>query len=96
MSKKREKSAGGVVILHPRDNVAVAIREIKEGEDLYLQKNDSRIQLRVRNRIPLGHKVSLTKIEKEKPVIKYGETIGKAIKDIGAGEHVHVHNLSDH
>jgi len=27
------------------------------------------------------------------PVIKYGEVIGRATKDIGEGTHAHVHNI---
>lgn len=47
----------------------------------------------MRQPIPFGHKLALGKIEKRKAVIKYGEEIGRAIEDIDAGQHVHIHNV---
>ena len=40
-----------------------------------------------------GHKYALCDIKKGENVIKYGNPIGHATKDIKAGEHVHSHNL---
>ncbi len=31
-------------------------------------------------------------IQLPEPIIKYGESIGRAVQPIGCGEHVHVHN----
>ena len=42
--------------------------------------------------IPFGHKAALRAISQGEPVIKYGVAIGRATRDIGTGEHVHVHN----
>lgn len=44
--------------------------------------------------VPFGHKVALAPIRKGEPVIKYGVAIGRATRDIAAGEHVHVHNCA--
>lgn len=44
--------------------------------------------------VPFGHKVALRPIAAGEPVIKYGIPIGRATRDIAAGEHVHVHNCS--
>jgi (2R)-sulfolactate sulfo-lyase subunit alpha len=55
--------------------------------------NNSTLRLKSRMAIPIGHKVALTDIKKGATVWKYGEDIGKAVVDIGKGEHVHVHNL---
>jgi (2R)-sulfolactate sulfo-lyase subunit alpha len=55
--------------------------------------NNSSLRLKSRMAIPIGHKVALTDIKKGDTVIKYGEDVGKAVADIGKGEHVHVHNL---
>lgn len=46
--------------------------------------------------IPAGHKFALKDISKGEPVIKYGEIIGRATKNIAEGEWVHVHNLKSH
>lgn len=42
--------------------------------------------------IAFGHKVALEFIAAGQPVVKYGQPIGHATRDIRAGEHVHVHN----
>jgi len=47
----------------------------------------------VRDDIPYGHKIALTDIKAGEHIMKYGESIGAASRDISAGEHVHVHNM---
>jgi altronate dehydratase small subunit len=44
-------------------------------------------------RIPFGHKFAVRDIGKGELVLKYGEPIGVATMDIGAGSYVHVHNV---
>jgi hypothetical protein len=43
--------------------------------------------------IPPGHKLALAPIQKGAKIIKFGVPIGSATRDIGLGEHVHVHNV---
>jgi altronate dehydratase len=43
--------------------------------------------------IPRGHKVATADIKKGDGIIKYGERMGHATKDITRGEHVHTHNV---
>ncbi len=43
--------------------------------------------------IPAGHKFALRDIHEGEAVVKYGDPIGVAIRDIAQGEHVHTHNL---
>lgn len=43
--------------------------------------------------VPYGHKIAVRDIKKGELIIKYGEEIGAATKDILKGEYVHVHNL---
>ena len=74
-----------IIKLNPDDNVAVAVRELKTGETIH--------DIRAKNMIPKGHKIALIDIVKGLPVIKYAQIIGYAGIDIGAGEHVHIHNL---
>ena len=40
-----------------------------------------------------GHKYARRNIVKGENIIKYGQPIGHATEDIGAGEHVHTHNV---
>ena len=76
----------GLLILNPKDNVAVAIRELPSGHPL---PGGLSVGARI---IPPGHKVSIKPIKKGEPVVKYGQIIGMAGNDITPGEHVHVHN----
>ena len=84
---------GKAVILSQKDNVATALAELKEGEELKLTIADEDVPVKLRRAIPFGHKFSLRRIPKGKPVIKYGETIGTATENIAPGDHVHVHNV---
>jgi len=75
--------------IHSRDNVAVAVEDLKAGETL----NIDNVQVTCRNKIPRGHKFALRSIEAGSSIIKYGYPIGTALQNIEAGEHIHVHNL---
>ena len=73
--------------LHDEDNVAVAMADLKIGENL---TNEIRVES---ERVPRGHKVSIRRILKGESVYKYGQVVGEALQEIKPGEHVHVHNL---
>ncbi|MCC6856964.1 MAG: altronate dehydratase [Bryobacterales bacterium] len=47
----------------------------------------------VKDPVPAGHKVALTKIARGEIVRRYGEVIGRATQAIEPGEHVDLHNL---
>jgi altronate hydrolase len=78
------------VHLRPEDNIAVAARNLEPGVEI--QWSGSR--LTPSKRIGLGHKIALRPIKKGEAITKYGQIIGFAGRDIDAGEHVHVHNVS--
>ena len=69
----------------PRDDVAVALRDLAPGEQT---------GVRVAEAIPKGHKMALRPIRAGEPVRKFGFPIGRALTDIAAGAHVHSHNLA--
>ncbi len=75
--------------IHPQDNVAVALEEIRAGD----QVRCGQIELTAQDDIPKGHKIALRGIPKGAPVVKYGNTIGMAGEDIPAGGWVHTHDL---
>src|ERR1700733_15178657 len=77
------------VHLRPEDNIAVAARPLSAG--LAFQHDDGVVT--VSGRIGLGHKVALAPIRKGQAVLKYGQIIGFASKDIAPGDLVHVHNI---
>ena len=73
------------MLLHPNDNVGLALTKIKENcsfENVIAQEN-----------IPAGHKIALAEIQKGEPVRKYNQTIGFASEKINTGDHVHTHNI---
>jgi (2R)-sulfolactate sulfo-lyase subunit alpha len=43
--------------------------------------------------IPLGHKIAMNDLNEGDTILKYGHDIGKVVKSIKKGEHVHVHNV---
>ena len=47
----------------------------------------------INEKIDSGHKFALKDINKNENIIKYGETIGRATRDIKKGDYVHVHNV---
>ncbi|MCL5743306.1 MAG: altronate dehydratase family protein, partial [Acidobacteria bacterium] len=76
--------------LHASDNVAVARVPLSPGASLEI----GGMALAVREAVPAGHKIALARIRAGEFVRRYGETIGRATRDIEAGSHVHVHNLA--
>ena len=82
-----------VLRIHPKDNVAVALHDLAEGEPLEIAAPDMEPGVVAQSAIPFGHKTALTSIAKGETVIKYGAPIGVTTEDIAPGQHVHVHNL---
>jgi altronate dehydratase len=77
-------------VISDRDNVATALEPLEPGRVLEL----TGASVTVREEIPRGHKVALSRIAAGEAVIKYGSPIGLASADIEAGGHVHTHNVS--
>lgn len=85
------------MIIDEKDNVAVAIEPVKTGDTLIWRDHAGNFRtLKAVGDIPIYHKFARTDIPKGQPVVKYGEHIGLAARDIKAGEHVHVHNVENH
>lgn len=79
-----------VMVVDDKDNVAVALHPIPELERVTLP--DGRVILSAQH-IPQAHKIAIRPIAKGETVIRYGEAIGYATKEIAQGELVHMHNL---
>lgn len=43
--------------------------------------------------VPHGHKIALKPLPGGADVVKYGVVIGRLVRPVAAGEHVHIHNL---
>jgi altronate hydrolase len=78
-----------IVILHGNDNVAVALDAL--APDVPIDVHGA--PRRPADAIPAGHKVATAPIARGDAIVKCGQPIGVALRDIAAGEHVHVHNV---
>jgi len=79
-----------VIVINEKDNVAVALLDIAAGAEVVLPDGG---RFEAVNDVPYSHKVALIDIAEGGPVIKYGESIGEAAREIRKGECVHTHNL---
>ena len=85
-----------LIIHDEKDNVGVVVIETtKKGQDCsaWIMENDDSTKIQSKNEIPLGHKIAMTDLSEGDAIIKYGHDIGKVVKAIKKGEHVHVHNV---
>lgn len=71
--------------INDKDNVAVALKELKKGEIID--------NIKLLDDIPFGHKVLLNDLKNGENIIKYGNPIGHLTIDCKKGEHIHEHNL---
>lgn len=77
------------------DNVAtIFANEIIKDMDVEVRdkKGNSEI-IKVLGNVPYGHKIALIDIHTGEKIIKYGEVIGVATKEIKKGDYVHTQNL---
>jgi altronate hydrolase len=77
------------LIINSKDNVAVALRDLKKGEIVSVA---GRV-LKLRTDIPKRYKFALKDFGAGDQVIKYGYSIGTAVRKIAAGALVHVEEV---
>ena len=82
------QAADIVIRLNPADDVVIARVDVPNGT-LLVKEN-----VRANVLIPAGHKIATRAVAAGKPVRRYNQIIGFATRDIKAGDHVHVHNVS--
>ena len=82
------------IVLNSKDNVATALADLAAGDSVALEIDKRPVSVKLVNPIQFGHKFSLLDIKAGSSILKYGEAIGEATKDIKKGEHVHVHNVA--
>jgi altronate dehydratase small subunit len=81
------------IVVDEHDSVATALADLAAGEVLLVAIGGQECRVDLTTPIAFGHKLALTAIAAGDPVVKYGEAIGRATRAIGAGDHVHLHNL---
>ena len=85
-----------IIIHDKKDNVGVVVVEkTSQNQDCncWIMETDDSVMIQSKNEIPLGHKIAMTDLKEGDTIIKYGHDIGKVVKAIKKGEHVHVHNV---
>ena len=56
-------------------------------------ENDKSVSIQSKDEITLGNKIAMADLNEGDTILKYGHDIGKVVKNIKKGEHVHVHNV---
>jgi len=82
-----------LLVINSLDNVGNAIEDIKAGQEAAYLMEQKKYVLKAKDDVPFGFKMAICDIYKGQDILKYGEPIGKACKDIRKGQLVHVHNL---
>jgi altronate hydrolase len=85
MTETLARPAPRTLVLNDNDNVAVALSTLEVGAD-------TPEGVKVLKRVPKGHKFATKVIPTGGAVVKFGQIIGFATKDIPPGEWVHEHN----
>lgn len=78
------------------DNVVVAIEPIRKGEAVTYICQGAVRSFQALEDVTIYHKLACRDIAGGEAVVKYGEHIGIAGRNILTGEHVHVHNVVSH
>ena len=81
------------IIIKEQDNVATALRDIQPNEEIMAGVGDEARPFVVQEFISYGHKFSVKDIAPGENILKYGEVIGRATREIRAGTHAHIHNI---
>jgi len=84
------------IIHDKKDNVGVKKKKKitpKQDCKCWIMENDSSVNIQSADEIPLGHKIAMIDLKEGDTILKYGHDIGKVVKAIKKGQHVHVHNV---
>lgn len=90
-----EQTMVKAIRLNVRDQVATVLGDATSGEDIkvYSQDMEKLTEVKALQKIPFGNKVALEDIEKDITLYKGGYPIGYVVKNIKAGDLVHVQNV---
>ena len=78
-----------MLIIHSMDNVGIVLEDVGKGSEAVFRD----IRIIAQEDIEFAHKIALKDIAVGEEIIKYGESIGYALKRIRKGEWIHVHNI---
>ena len=81
------------IMVGNRDNVATALRNLEQGESIRIDSGNIEGEVTLTESISQGFKVALQNIDEGQSIVKYGEVVGLATRNIDKGSCVHVHNI---
>ncbi len=81
------RSKSNTIRLNPGDNVVIALAPLEPGQEIPEEN------ITCHEAIPASHKVGTRPIAKGEAILKYGQIIGFASRNIIPGEHVHTRNM---
>jgi len=81
------------LVIDETDNVAVALTDLKIGDNCLVRFNDRIEYIKVLEDITFGHKFAILDIGKDESVLKYGEEIGRMSLFVQKGGYIHNHNM---
>ena len=80
--------------IHADDNVATLLDDVPVAGEVRVLGHAAETSIAASGPIKLGHKIALAEIASGQPVVKFGVAIGRASRDIAAGQWVHLHNCT--
>lgn len=84
-----------ILLIDEKDTVAVVLCDINTNQKIQLNRGKTISCITAIDHISQYHKIAIQVMRKGEEIIKYGECIGIASKDIDVGEHVHEHNIKE-
>ena len=75
------------------DNTATLLKSVRISDEVVVGGQTDVLRIKALDDTPFGHKISIRDIHSSDSIVKYGEVIGTASRDIPAGSHVHVQNV---
>ena len=82
-------------LIDQNDNVITVVTDCDAGDRITVKFQGQEFTYTCNQKVPYGHKVARVEIKEGGPVVKYGEAIGRASRDIAQGDWVHTHNVRD-
>lgn len=82
-----------IVVLNDQDNVATSLMALENGQTVVVSVGEETRELTIRSDVPFGHKIAIRSLDFGDDVLKYGEVIGRASRNIEPGDWVHIHNV---
>lgn len=78
-----------LLIINPADNVGVVLEDVAAGDEAAAPG----FRVVAMENIEFAHKIALKDFSAGEEIIKYGDSIGYALKNIRQGEWIHIHNM---